>query len=29
MPFEQRLVLLESFSQLKGMKVNAFREDFD
>ena len=28
MPFEQRLMPLESFSQLKGMKVNAFSEDF-
>ena len=27
MPFEQRLMPLESFSQLKGMKVNAFSED--
>ena len=28
MPFEQRLMPLESLSQLKGMKVNAFSEDF-
>ena len=28
MPVEQRLMPLESFSQLKGMKVNAFSEDF-
>ena len=27
MPIEQRLMPLESFSQLKGMKVNAFIED--
>ena len=28
MPFEQRLMPLESFSELKGMKVIAFSEDF-
>ena len=28
MPFEQRLMPLENHSQLKGMKVNAFSEDF-